>query len=89
MEVLLGSRGVSMSEHESLLPSRYLHFDGMTWPNPSALGEAQWRIVHGTPTRADLLLASSVIGAYSQLVEDSQRRRNEKVAGIRAAMVAA
>lgn len=65
--------------------SAYLHFDGMTWPNPWLLGEAHERIVNGTPTRADLLLASSVLGAYRQLAEDSQKRRNEKVAGIRRA----
>lgn len=70
----------------SLCADAYLHFDGMTWPNPAALQEARHRIVYGTPTRADLLLASSVFGAYVQLVEDSQKRRNEKVTGIRAAM---
>ncbi len=67
-------------------PVPYLHFDGMTWPNPAALGEAHHRIVYGIATRADQLLASSVFGAYSQLIEDSQKRRNEKVAGIRRAM---
>lgn len=61
----------------------YLRFDGMTWPNPDAAGEAQWRILYGEPTRADFLLVASVVSAYGQLVEDSQRRRNEKVAGIR------
>ena len=70
-----------MSDH-------YLHFDGMAWPNPDALADVRHRILYGKPTRADLLIASSVFGAYLQLVEDSQKARNAKVGGIREALAA-
>jgi hypothetical protein len=76
------------NEQESA-PQTFLHFDGMTWPNPAALDEIGRRIVHGTPSRGDLLVAQSVFGAYCQLVVDPQRRRNEKIKGLRAAMEAA
>jgi hypothetical protein len=61
----------------------------MAWPNPDDPGEVQWRLRYSTPTRSDLLFAASVLAAYSQLVEDSQRVRNEKVAGIRRVTVVA
>lgn len=64
----------------------YLRFDGMTWPNPNDPGKVQWRLRYGVASREDLLFAASVMSAYAQLVEDPQRRRNEKVGGIRRAL---
>lgn len=76
-------------EQERPIEARYLHFGGMTWPNPHALEEMAWRLRYGQPTKVDLLLAASVVGAYRQLVEDSQRERNAKISGISRAASAA
>lgn len=64
----------------------FLSFDGMAWPNPEDPRSVEWRLRYGEPTREDLMVAASFIGAYKQLVEDSVARRNAKVAGIRRAM---
>lgn len=61
----------------------HLHFDGMAWPNPTDPTEVQWRLRYGKPTRSDLLLAASHMSAYTQLVYDPQRIRNEKIASLR------
>lgn len=66
--------------------SAYLHFDSMAWPNPDDPGGVEWRLRYGEPTRQDLLVATSYIGAYRQLVQDTQATRNAKIAAIRAAM---
>ena len=56
-------------------PDAYLHFDGMTWPNPAyIMGDEDlsgliWRLRYGTPTRQDLLVAASAASAYVQLVD--------------------
>ena len=63
----------------------YLHFDGMAWPNPADPREVAYALRYGEPTRQQLHVAASFIAAYQQLVADPQRRRNEKVAGIRGA----
>ncbi len=71
------------------MSSGWLHFDGMTWPDPDDPLSAEWALRYGTvPDRAQLNYAASVIAAYQQLVRDPVRRRNEKVSGIRAAMAA-
>ena len=64
----------------------YLHFDGMAWPNPEDPRSVEWRLRYGRPSRDDLMVAASFIGAYKQLVADPVRERNAKVAGIRRAM---
>lgn len=57
----------------------------VTWPNPFADDEDQtWRLVYGTPTRADLLWASSVQRAYTHLFQLSQRERNRMVSLVKA-----
>ena len=80
---------VTDSDRPAIIPSRaasFLCFDGMVWPNPNDPNEVQWRLRYGKPTREDILFAASVMSAYSQLVADPQRRRNEKVRGLREAM---
>ena len=62
----------------------YLHFDGMSWPNPDDPALVEWRLRYGSPDEVRMV-AASFVAAYKQLVEDPVRRRNEKVAGIRAA----
>lgn len=64
----------------------YVHFDDMTWPHPHDPTDVEWRLRYGEPTRSDLLVAASYIGAYRQLVDDAQRVRDRKIQGIRAAM---
>lgn len=64
----------------------YLNFDEMTWPNPEDPADVEWALRYGTPTPAQLNIAGSVIAAYKQLIEDTTRRRNEKITGIRNAM---
>lgn len=61
----------------------YLHFDRMTWPNPHDPQRVEWTLRYGTPDRAQLLAAASMIAAYKQLVFDSQRARNEKISALR------
>lgn len=65
--------------------SPYLHVDGMTWPHPGDPVGVEWSLRYGDPTESVRLLAASYIAAYRQLVADSQRVRNAKIAGIRAA----
>ena len=80
---------VTDSDRPAIIPSRaasFRRFDGMVWPNPNDPNEVQWRLRYGKPTREDILFAASVMSAYSQLVADPQRRRNEKVRGLREAM---
>ena len=62
----------------------YLHFDGMAWPNPDDPALIEWQLRYGSPAEVRMV-AASFVAAYKQLVEDPVRRRNEKVAGIRAA----
>ena len=62
----------------------YLHFDGMAWPNPDDPALIEWRLRYGSPDEVRMV-AASFVAAYKQLVADPVRRRNGKVAGIRAA----
>lgn len=63
----------------------YLRFDDMTWPNPDDPMDIEWKLRYGQPTQSERHIAASMIAAYKQLVNDPQRRRNEKIAGIRKA----
>ena len=68
-------------------PPTHLRFDGMTWPNPSDPLAVEWTLRYGTPTRAQLHVAASMIAAYKQLAWiDAQRERNRKVTALRQAM---
>lgn len=66
-------------------PSKYLHFDDMTWPDPADPGEVEWKLCYGHPTQTDRYFAASVMAAYRQLVTDTQKVRNYKVSAIRTA----
>lgn len=63
-----------------------LQFDGMNWPDPRDPDDVQWRLRYGELTKADRMWCASVLGAYRQLVDDPQRIRNAKIAGLRKAM---
>lgn len=62
----------------------YAFFGGTTWPLPD--GEISWLLRYGTPTRGDLLLAASVISAYSALIKMPERRRRPIIATLRRAI---
>lgn len=64
----------------------YLSFESMTWPNPADPLDVEWTLRYGTPTRAQLRVAASMIMAYKQLVADSVRSRNAKVSALKNAI---
>ena len=67
-------------------PSPYLQCgDEGTWPNPHDPTEVQWRLRYGEPTREDLMVAASVMGAYGHLIGATRVVREAKVRAIRAA----
>lgn len=62
----------------------YRTFDGMCWPVPGeSLEEIAWRAIHATPTNTDLLVMSSVVAAYTELIRIPQKRRNEIIRELR------
>ena len=76
-----------MSDLKKSKDGAWASFDGMTWPLPSErLGEAEGNLRHGEATRADILLAASVIRAYRQMVNDPKRKRDAVVRRLREAM---
>lgn len=60
-----------------------LYFDGMAWPNPDDHEDSLWRCVHGGYDKTDVRFAVRMAQAYMQLVGDTQKIRNGKVANIR------
>lgn len=58
--------------------SLFNHFDGMCFPQPGEeLYQVNWRLRHGKQTQEDLMVAASVISAYSGLVlNKTQKERN-------------
>lgn len=50
---------------------RFIHFDnGTTWPNPTELDELDHVLRYGEPSREDLLMAASVVSAYTALLAE-------------------
>jgi hypothetical protein len=61
-------------------------FDNMTWPVPGErMDEAAHRLRYGGESRADILLAASVMHAYAQMVAGTSHKRNAVVRNIRKA----
>jgi len=58
--------------------SLFTHFDEMCFPQPGEdLSQIDWVLRYGTPTKNQLLVAASVISAYSGLIlRKTQRQRN-------------
>lgn len=76
-----------MSEAKKSKDGASVCFDGMTWPLPgSRLDEVEHRLRCGGVTRADLLLAASVMHAYRQMVADSTKQRAHVVRTLRSVM---
>ena len=66
--------------------SRYLRFDDMTWPDPRAVGDLEWRLRYATgpvPDNERMFLAS-ICAAYAALVFGADARG--KMAALRRAM---
>jgi hypothetical protein len=47
---------------------RILLDDGATWPDPRDLSDVADRLVHGQPSRDDLLAAAAVIATYQDIL---------------------
>lgn len=63
----------------------YRSFKDMTWPCPGErMGEIEWQLRYGEPSRKDLLSAASVLAAYQHLIEMPERRRREIIPELRA-----
>lgn len=58
--------------------SLFANFDDMCWPQPGEeLSAIEWRLRYAQPSKEDLLMAASVISAYSGLViRKTQKQRN-------------
>lgn len=66
----------------------YVHFDGMCWPFPCVrVGDLEWKLRYSPEslTRADQLVAASVIAAYAEIVFNPIRVRNAIVRQLRQA----
>lgn len=81
-----------MSDHTTEATSPYVLVEDwsdpsrhMTFPHPEDPARVEWSLRYGTPTREQALVAASYVAAYKQLVGDTARSRDRKVAGIRRA----
>jgi hypothetical protein len=64
----------------------YRRFDGMVWPAPSVrMGDLEWKLRHSPDmvTTQDMLLAASVIEAYTQMIVDPVTKRQKVIAELR------
>ncbi len=67
-------------------PPHYAAFDGMSWPIPSVrIEDIAYKMTHNPKelTRGDMLLAASVLDAYRELVNCSDKKRRSVIQGIR------
>lgn len=68
----------------AIMTKYYRTFDGMCWPVPGeALEESAWRAIHASPDKTDLLVMSSVVAAYAELIRLPQKQRNEIIRELR------
>ncbi len=66
------------------MSSLYHHFDGMCWPIPgTAMGDLEWTLRYGQPTRSQMLMAASVVSAYAQMVGDPEAKRRKVIRELR------
>jgi hypothetical protein len=55
-------------------------FGGMCWPAPGEdMSNLSRKLVHGQPTKDDLMVCAAVIGAYTSLVHMATTRRADIV----------
>lgn len=63
-------------------------FDDMSWPCPGQrLNEIEHALRYGEPTKSELMVAASVLSAYSDLVRCPQVKRAYVVRRLREAIV--
>lgn len=56
----------------------------MTWPCPCVeMDDLEWRLRYGLPSRSDHLVAAGIIGAYKQMVGDTQKKRQMVIRELR------
>jgi hypothetical protein len=54
------------------MSDQYVHLDnGTVWP--VNVGDIEWRLRYGEPTRSDLLIAASVLAIYTQMTSPQSR----------------
>ena len=92
-EELIRALAAVISDPGSAIPvetgggGSYLRLDDRTvWPNPADPNEVQWRLRYGTPSKADLLVAASMMAAYRELAGQTYKRRSQVVSLLRAAL---
>lgn len=61
----------------------YINFDEMCWPNPLDPNDIEWKLRHGESTKAELLQAAAFLGAYKQLMHDTQKNVLYKIKKIK------
>lgn len=77
-----------MSEVRTTANGGFAFFEDMTWPCPGKrMGDLEWTLRYGTPTREDLLYAASIVASFGQMVaNDTVKRRNKNITQLRLAM---
>lgn len=75
-----------MSELKVIGNGAYASFDTMVWPCPGTrMGDVNWTLRYGTPTKRDLLYAASIIEAYAQMIGDPEKKRRGVIKQLRTA----
>jgi hypothetical protein len=57
-----------------------------SWPDPRDLNEVQHTLIHGKPTREDILHAASVMQAYSYLCLNTKTLASQNLSKIKKAI---
>lgn len=59
------------------MTKKYIIIEDMSWPMPD--NELEWKLRYGTPTKAELLQAASILSAYSQItLFDTKKQRDKR-----------
>jgi hypothetical protein len=82
-----GSHVLEGCEYVKAYPT-CVKFGQMTWPRYGVYASRlNWLLRYGEPTRSDLLAAAGIIGAYQQMVSDTEKKRRLVIAGLRRAEI--
>lgn len=58
----------------------HVSFPQMCWPRPGDhMGELEWRLRYGEPSKQDMIVAAGVISAYTQMICDRSSSRVKKI----------
>jgi hypothetical protein len=63
-----------------VIRGRNAFFNGMTWPLTHGL---EWTLRHGEPKKEDLLHCVSIVGAYTALIQKTQKDREKVVRALK------